>query len=290
MKKNVKIILIVIGVLVILSLIIFLINYTKIKNKEKPIINSNMKFTMKAVIMEVHDNSLSVMGIENNNAESLYFVSMSEEGNIGFKKGQEVLIYFDGGVAESYPAQIYNVGKIEIAKEKSDIEIPDDVIRYYNNTKDKVDIYISELNNRGISINITDLNELPYEYSNDYVIYKEIKNEEYTGIGHKIGEDTENSTSGYTGTGTEYIWKELEKKSNVKVEETIEDLIYNESNKTEKNNRFVIGKKINWIKLYGELNDGKYRLVFLSSSSFHIAIEFSIDNEEAEIISIEKGI
>ena len=32
---------------------------------------------------------------------------------------------------------------------------------------------MSEITNRGITINITDTNEIPYEYSNDYVIYKE---------------------------------------------------------------------------------------------------------------------
>ena len=31
-----------------------------------------------------------------------------------------------------------------------------------------------------------------------YSINKKVKNEKYTGIGQKIGEDTETSTSGYT--------------------------------------------------------------------------------------------
>ena len=250
---------------------------------------SNAVATLSAVVMEVHESGLSVMEIkEGESSYDLYTVSFAQEGNIGFKQGQEVLIYFDGIVAESFPAQIFNVSKIEITKEETDITIPDDVIRYYNNTTDNVKVDISELATTGVKITITDTNELPYEYSNNYVIYEKVKNENYTGEGYQIGEDTENSTSGYTGTGLEYIWEEMEKKSNANIEDTIKDLTYNLPNMTENEHYTVIGKQIDWTEIYGELADGEYRLMFSNEGSFPINIEFEVKEGETELISIEK--
>ena len=74
-----------------------------------------------------------------------------------------------------------------------------------------ITISINDFTKSSISFNIEDTNELSYTYTNNYKIYKKVKNENYTGIGDKIGEDTENSTAGFTGTGTEYIWEEVEK-------------------------------------------------------------------------------
>ena len=72
-----------------------------------------------AVIVKVNEDSLDVMGIEDSN--DLLTVSFAEEGNIGFKQGQEILIYFNGKIEDR---KIENTGNIEIIKEKSDIEIP----------------------------------------------------------------------------------------------------------------------------------------------------------------------
>lgn len=239
---------------------------------------------LEAVIMKVYPQSLGVMKIKDNEGtRDLYNVSFAEEGNIGFKEGQEVSIYFDGAIAESYPAQIYNVNKIEITKEQTQIEIPEDVIRYYNNSKDNVNINIEYLTNTGLAITITDTNEIPYEFSNDYTLYKEVKNEDYTGQGQFIGQNTGNSTAGFTGTGTEYIWEEVEKNPDVDIKDTFEDLVYNMPNMTQEDNFNVIGKKIDWSKLYGKLEDGNYRLVLSNS----ITIEFTLENGEAEIKSQE---
>lgn len=345
MKKVVKIIIIALAVMIAISLIFFLIDYSRVQKKEKPIFciespsgeandggtieylglgykvidfnmltgydemkigtwfmkyedfadeytiyeQSNMMVKMEAIIMEVHESGLSIAEIINDEITSnLYSVSFAEEGNIGFKPGQEIEIYYDGIVASSFPEQIHNVGKIIITKEESDKTIPDGVLRYYNNDKDKVNVNVSELTNKGITVNITDTNELPYEYTNDYVLYKEVKNEGYTEEGYKIGEDTGNSTSGYTGTGSEYIWEEVNKNDEVVIEDTIEDLIYNLPNMTENYNYTVIGKKIDWTSLYGELSDGNYRLIFSNSGTVPISIEFSVENSEAKLINIEK--
>ena len=52
---------------------------------------------------------------------------------------------------------------------------------------------------------------------------------------------------------------------------------------TQEDNFNVIGKKIDWSKLYGELEDGNYRLVLSDS----ITIEFTLENGEAEVKSQE---
>lgn len=254
----------------------------------------NMTFTLSGIVVKVNEKSLDVMGINNGEDElnNLYSVSFAKEGNIGFKEEQEILIYFDGMVLETFPGQIHNVGKIEIIKEKSETEISADVLRFYNNSEDKVEVKISELTNKGITIEITDRNEIPYEYANEYVIYKEVKNENYTGVGEKIGEDTENSTAGYTGTGTEYIWEELEKDEDIDIKETIEELRYNLPNMDSEFAYIIVGKKIDWTPFYGELEDGKYRIIFTNlgayTNTFRIQIEISVNEGNAKMTSIEK--
>lgn len=141
MVKNIlKIVIAIIAILIIL-LTAYLIKNEKNEKEEMPnntnatnesleheIEDKEKQSTKKAVVVKVYDKTLLVLGIERE--KSLYDVSFSEEGNIGFKPGQEVLIYFDGVVMTSYPGQISNVSKIEITKEQSDIEIPDDVLEY----------------------------------------------------------------------------------------------------------------------------------------------------------------
>lgn len=157
---------------------------------------NNMRATIKAVVIKVNENHLLAMGIENRT--ELYSIGLKNSKDIKFEKGQEILVYFNGNVMETYPAQLGNIGKIEIIKDKTDIQIPDNITRFCYNTKDKVNVTISELTNSGIALTIKDTNELPYNYSHSYIINKKVKNENYTGVGHKIGEDTENSTSGFT--------------------------------------------------------------------------------------------
>lgn len=156
----------------------------------------NMKSQIKVVVVKVNEHNLLVM--EKEGTTALYSIGLKNKENIEFKQGQELLIYFNGMVMETYPAQLGDIGKIEIVKEKSDIEIPDNILRYCYSSKGNVTVSISELTATGISLTITDKNELQYNYSNTYTIYKKVKNEEYTGIGYPIGENTGNSTAGYT--------------------------------------------------------------------------------------------
>lgn len=152
--------------------------------------------TIKAIVVKVNENNLLAMGIENGN--ELYSIGLENAKDIQFKKEQEIIVYFNGEIMTSYPAQLGGISKIEVIKEKSDVNIPDNIIRFCYNSKDKVNVIINEFTNSGITLTITDTNELPYNYAHSYTINKKVKNENYTGIGQKIGEDTENSTSGFT--------------------------------------------------------------------------------------------
>lgn len=241
---------------------------------------NNYKAELKAVVVKVNERSMLVM--ETEKANELISVGFTDEGNIGFKQGQEILIYFDGIIMASYPAQIGNVQKIKIVQEESNIEIPDYILRYCYSSKEKVTVSINDFTKSSIFFNIEDTNELPYTYSNDYKIYKKVKNDDYTGIGYKIGEETENSTSAFTGTGSEYIWEEVEKISDVESKNTVEDLSYNNPNKIENEYYTAIGKKCDWTKLYGELTEGEYEFVFSANSAFYIRIKFEI-NKNGEI-------
>lgn len=166
------------------------VNYHKQMKEE----GENRKATINAVVVKVNENNLLAMGIEN----ELYSIGLKSAKNVVFEKGQEILVYFNGYIMESCPAQIANIEKIEVIKEKSEIQIPDTIMRFCYNSKEKVNVTISELTNSGITLTITDTNDLPYNYAHSYRINKKVKNENYTGKGEKIGKDTENSISGFT--------------------------------------------------------------------------------------------
>ena len=56
------------------------------------------------------------------------------------------------------------------------------------------------------------------------------------------------------GTGAEYIWKELDKVSNISSEST-EEPLNNLPEINEEENYLIEGRKFNWIKLYGTLSE-----------------------------------
>lgn len=189
-KKKSKFLLVLLILAIITCVIGIVIIYTP-----------NFRATKKAVVVKVEENSLGVMNLD---GTSLCSVSFAKEGNIGFKQGQEVFIYFNGVIASSFPEQIHHVGKIKIVKEKSDITIPESILRYYYSSRKNVTVSIDKLTNKEISFSIKDTNELPYEYSNQYAIYKKNKQaEENIPIDqNQIIPATQNTTSSYLRTYT----------------------------------------------------------------------------------------
>lgn len=183
MKKSKKMIIVLLIIILIIILFGFVADYVR-------------KTTIRAVIVKVSESGLLV------DDGSLYTVGFTNEGNIGFKQGQEVLIFFDGFVMETFPGKLGGVRKIKIIKEKSDREISKQTLQYAYSSKDNVKVTINEFTATGIVFTIVDTNELPYSYSHNYRIEKKVKNPDYTGVGQKIGKDTENSIAGYTRNRT----------------------------------------------------------------------------------------
>ncbi len=75
MKKGLKITLIIIGILTLLALTFFTIDYLRVKKQEPE--NDNMKATIKAVIVKVNNKHLLAMGIES--TTGLYSVGFKQE-------------------------------------------------------------------------------------------------------------------------------------------------------------------------------------------------------------------
>lgn len=158
--------------------------------------NNDTAVTMKAIIVKADEDSLYVEQIDSQ--KSFLRLSLKDIDNTDFKMGQEILVYYDGVVLTIYPGEIRNIEKIEIINENSDIKIDDRYLRYCYSSRDNVEVSVNEITNKGIDIIIEDSNELQYTYANKYNIQKEVKNENYTGVGQTIGEITSNSTAGFT--------------------------------------------------------------------------------------------
>lgn len=178
MKKGQKIVIILLAIIMVIVLLGFAIDYMS-------------KTTIRAVIVKVSENSLLV------DDGSLYTVGFTDEGNIGYQQGQEVLIFFNGTIMESYPGQLGGVRKIKIIKEKSDREISKQVLQYAYSSKNNVKVTVNEFTNKGITLTIVDNNEYPYDYAHQYVIEKKVKNPDYTGVVPPKEKDTENSVGSF---------------------------------------------------------------------------------------------
>lgn len=272
MKESIKIIVLILVTLITLCLIgLGIYFYRSSFLKEPDGLSIDNESTFKAIVVKVYENSLGVMDIQN--TKELYSVSFANDGNIGFKQGQEVLIYFDGMIAQSYPAQIHNVNKIEIIKEKSDIAIPDDVLQYYYNSTKNVTISLTELTKTRVSLTINDKNENPYNYDNIYCINKKNKKAGNNNIDlNQTSKALINATPSYVGESLEAIWEEAPRISNISSEKTL--VFEDNPNK----NTFV--KTFDWSSIYGELESGEYEFV-LSAKNFMISnIRFNFEIKE----------
>lgn len=165
MKFKYKILLLCVILLIVLT--ITLVMFLKREHVQEKLDDNFVK--MHAVVVKVSDTSMKVMRLED--GYSLIRTSYGKNGNIGFKQGQEVLIYWDGFIFQ-LDSSISNVEKIEIIKEKSDIPIPEDILKYCYSSHDNVSVSISEFTNTKIALDIVDHNELPYEYFDEYCILK----------------------------------------------------------------------------------------------------------------------
>lgn len=155
MKKWIKILLIFVIVLAIVAAIFMFANKYGI--------------TEKGIIIKVEESVLKIMEFD----ESILIVDLEKmEGQdlSKFKEGQEILVYYDGITETMYPGRIW-ADRIKILKEETDVEIPIDVLRYANSSKENISVNIEEFTKSELKFSITDTNELPYEYDMEYEYY-----------------------------------------------------------------------------------------------------------------------
>ncbi len=233
------------------------------KEEAKILENRNKIATKEAIVVKVNEDCLDVMGAEN--TAELYTVKFSEEGNIGFKQGQKIKVYYNGiiNTKNQNVKAIDIVGKIEILEEDSNTKIPEDVLREFYSSFDNVKITVEELTNTKISFNINDKNELKYNYLDSYRILK--KNVEI------IPPET-NTNAGYSNTSaTSITWEEPKKISEIESKKT----------KTfENTNNNIITKTFDWSNLYGELEKGDYQFLLETENNTTAKISFSIDENK----------
>lgn len=276
LRKNLPIICIVLVIIIVLFIVIFGI-YNLNEQKEKQmhdgvvnnIVNATKdETTISAVVVQVNNNFL--YAINSTNVNELYSIGFGKEGNIGFKEGNQILVYFDGIILDTYPEQISNVEKIEIVSEESNVKIPEDILRYCYSSKNNVQVSIENFTKTGVSITIKDTNEYKYDYSGDqYQINK--KNREVENITvdeNKIIPATENSTSSYNPGEITPLWEEVPKISD-------EDTVVISSQIDDN----TVQKTCDWGNIYGSLEEGEYEFVLsIGDLGFsNIRISFNID-------------
>ncbi len=152
MKKYTKVLLALAILIVFLAIIFVFINKKKV--------------TEKGIIIKINETLLTIMKFD----ESILIVDLKKIESNEFEIGQEILVYYDGFTETTYPGKIY-ADKIKILKEKTEVEIPIDVLRYANSSMEKKTINIEEFTKDKIKFSIIDTNELPYEYDMEYKYY-----------------------------------------------------------------------------------------------------------------------
>ena len=233
MKKKVEISLICIIIfLVLVMIVVALYKFWNDKNEYKDC------ETIKGVIVKT-DNQYKSLWIMEINSEKVYRVGLKEE-NTEFKRDQEIQVYYNGMKEIYLPQELDNVNEIKIVKHKSDVQIPDDVIRECCNSSLKVEASIVELNDSGIRLDIQDSNELPYEYSHEYTLSKEVEEP-------VIYRYSEPNSTPIEYEGMSKVMKSMSKISDRSSAET--EVILPDTNKESS----MQVRKFDWTSLYGKL-------------------------------------
>jgi len=161
----------VIIIMCVVTLVIY-IYQTSSHSPSGKIQTSNISVSKKFLVVKVDKENIGVIEVD---SDDLYNVKISEENNVVVKKGQEILIYYNGLFTGGPVPTISNVGKIEIIKEQSDMVIPDEAMKTFYNSYENVDVVVNELTRSKLVFTINDKNNLPYDYSNAYrILNKEV--------------------------------------------------------------------------------------------------------------------
>ncbi len=185
------------ALIIFILVVIILVALYYAKNPEGPILEDTYREAIKrVVVVKAEDNGSLLVMDDNPRYPSVYRIRASKDRE--YKQGNELLIHYNGYVMESYPAQFSHITKTEFVKEKSDIEIPESILKSCYNSEKNIRVTIHEISDSGIALFIVDANKYPYNYSHNYTINKKVKNKDYKEKGEIIGENTKNTIAGYT--------------------------------------------------------------------------------------------
>lgn len=277
MKKGIK-------VLLVFVILVLLVGATFL-------ILNNSGINMRLVVVEVEDNFLKT--IEKDTDFSLYEVVVEGRDMSEFKQGQEIIAHYDGISDAMFPGR-FTADKVEIVKEKSDMEIPIRVLRYFNYSQDNISVEIEKFTNTSMGISITDSNKYPLDYGEDFsyyiqkknlsnVVHNQVLTEEFENTINRNVVETENGTTIISPSG------ENPNKNKYKIEwEELEIIGLSDYKnqiweKTEDETLKLKGR-CSWTGLYGELNEeGEYKFILVRKTSSDddffrvITINFVID-------------
>lgn len=216
------------------------------------IISYEGTFEAQGVVVKAEEDMLVIMPTvlkgEHSTQEEFYYET---ENKLSLKQGQEIEVTFHFSKdSNGYYTDKAIIEEVKILKEKSDIEIPEDVFVKAYSSKDNVNISINEESSTEgkIVFTITDNNEFTYDYSTmEYKLYKYNPPPTKTEVVY-----TENgaATSGYDP------WPEVQKISYLSTKEN-----YTLNEKGE------INVDIDLSKIYGKLEEGKYKVILSTVSS-----------------------
>ena len=240
--------------------------------------NRDMIAIKKAIIVGVNKNSLCVIDSENN--ELLYEVYFSDEGNIGFEPGQEILIYFNGkSLIGGMNGINYlgSVGKIEITGNEYHELVTSDVLKKFYTNFDNVDVSIDNLTTEEITTTVTDDNYIKYNFTNNFSLQKNIAIKP-----SKPAIQTEPTDNMVLGAYTGDEWQELTKVSDSDLKNVV-----NIEQLDENTTRI----SCNWKDVYESLGSGEYRFFMEGPGKKEkISIRFTVnDNGKISDVNISKG-
>lgn len=278
MKRGLKVLIIILVILVVVAIAILLVKHFTTNEVSNELTGNSISYdnadaiaTMDVVIAKVDDKSLGVINKDDPN--DILTASIPEGDTNEYKQNQEVRVYFDGTINESYPGSFGKVSKIEILKESSEVTIPEKVLKYFYSSRDNVSVSNINVTQTGISFEIKDTNELKYEYTNTYALYKKNPKAEQVET-PSMPIVTGNTTSSYEGSGIP-LWVEATKVSDAQSEDTV--ISENIAEDT-------VRKTCDWTNIYGKLESGEYDFS-LTAEGFFIRIKFTV-NENGEISNV----
>ncbi len=208
-------------------------------------------FYAKGVVVRPEVEELTIMPIVSNEEyrfeEKFYYENMQV---VNLKQGQEVIVRFHYRNAKGVYLHEPVIEQVEIIKEKSEIEIPRDILVKAYSSEDKVSIAIHQekSNTQKLECTITDNNDFKYDYSTmEYTLYRYNPPPKKTEVTY---------TNYVTSTAPYDPWPEVQKISNISTQ-----------NQYTLDSNGQLSIKLDWSEIYGELGEGKYKLTFATIST-----------------------